>query len=173
MTINRPIPPVSEADKQALRAAFGSFATGVTIVTTRQADGTPRGFTANSFTSVSLDPPLLLVCLGTSALSCDSFAAADHFAVSILAENQRSISGLFASKSPDKFSQARWTAGPEGMPLIDGALASFTCTRHQIVEAGDHLILIGQVMSHTSRAGNPLGYFRGSYTDVLQRPAFG
>lgn len=164
-TRHRPVSTDKEG-QLALRQAFGSFATGVTIVTTRQSDGTPRGFTANSFTSVSLDPPLLLVCLGKSALSCDSFAAAEHFAVSILADDQRDVSGLFASKAPDKFDLSDWTSGPDNMPLIDGALASFTCARHQLVDAGDHLILIGKVQSHASRDGNPLGFFRGAYFDI-------
>jgi flavin reductase (DIM6/NTAB) family NADH-FMN oxidoreductase RutF len=153
-------------DPRALRNAFGAFATGVTVVTTRQPDGTPRGFTANSFTSVSLDPPLLLVCLAKTAHSADTFASAPHFAVNILAEDQKAVSGLFASRTPDKFAQCAWTPGPADMPLIDGALAQFTCTSHQLVDAGDHLILIGRVDHFATAEGQPLGYFRGNYFSI-------
>lgn len=153
-------------DPKALRNAFGAFATGVTVVTARQPDGTPRGFTANSFTSVSLDPPLLLVCLAKTAHSADTFASAPHFAVNILAEDQKAVSGLFASRTPDKFAQCAWTPGPADMPLIDGALAQFTCGNHQLVDAGDHLILIGRVEAFSTNEGQPLGYFRGNYFSI-------
>lgn len=153
-------------DHKALRNAFGAFATGVTVITTRQPDGTPRGFTANSFTSVSLDPPLLLVCLAKTAHSADVFAAAPHFAVNILAEDQKAVSGLFASRAADKFAQCAWTAGPADTPLIDGALAQFTCANHQLVDAGDHLILIGRIDHFATNEGQPLGYFRGTYFSI-------
>jgi flavin reductase (DIM6/NTAB) family NADH-FMN oxidoreductase RutF len=153
-------------DPKALRHAFGAFATGVTVITTRQPDGTPRGFTANSFTSVSLDPPLLLVCLAKTAHSADVFATAPHFAANILAEDQKAVSGLFASRAPDKFDQCAWTPGPADMPLIDGALAQFTCANHQLVDAGDHLVLIGRIKAFTTSEGQPLGYFRGNYFSI-------
>lgn len=153
-------------DPKALRNAFGAFATGVTVVTTRQPDGTPRGFTANSFTSVSLDPPLLLVCLAKTAHSAEVFANAPHFAVNILAEDQKAISGLFASRTPEKFAQCAWTPGPSDVPLIDGSLAQFTCANHQLVDAGDHLILIGRIEDFATTEGQPLGYFRGNYFSV-------
>jgi flavin reductase (DIM6/NTAB) family NADH-FMN oxidoreductase RutF len=154
------------ADPRALRNAFGAFATGVTVITTRQPDGTPRGFTANSFTSVSLDPPLLLVCLAKTAHSADVFATAPHFAVNILAEDQKAVSGLFASRAPDKFDHCAWTSGHADLPLIDGALAQFAAARHQLVDAGDHLILIGRVEAFQTGEGQPLGYFRGNYFSV-------
>ncbi len=153
-------------DPKALRNAFGAFATGVTVVTTRQPDGTPRGFTANSFTSVSLDPPLLLVCLAKTAHSADVFREAPHFAVNILSEDQKAVSGLFASRTPDKFQNCAWTPGPADMPLLDGALAQFTCAGHQIADAGDHLILIGRVEHFATAEGQPLGYFRGNYFSI-------
>lgn len=149
-----------------LRDAFGAFATGVTIVTTRQADGTPRGFTANSFTSVSLDPPLLLVCLAKTAHSCESFMRAGHFAVNVLADDQKAVSGLFAGRAPDKFDQCRWTPGSGEVPLIDGALAQFACSRERLVDAGDHVVLIGRVIAASVREGRPLGYFRGAYFSI-------
>lgn len=153
-------------DPKALRNAFGAFATGVTVITTRQPDGTPRGFTANSFTSVSLDPPLLLVCLAKTAHSAEIFAQAPHFAVNILAEDQKAVSGLFASRAPDKFDHCAWTAGLADMPQIDGSLARFTCSSHQLVDAGDHLVLIGRVPDFATSEGQPLGYFRGNYFSI-------
>lgn len=152
--------------KRALRDAFGCFATGVTVVTTRQPDGTPRGFTANSFTSVSLDPPLLLVCIAKAAHSCDTFAQADHFAVNILAEDQKDVSGLFASRAADKFDHATWRGDAQGVPLIDGSLASFSCAQHQVVDAGDHLILIGRVLDFQTSERAPLGYYKGAYFNI-------
>jgi flavin reductase (DIM6/NTAB) family NADH-FMN oxidoreductase RutF len=158
--------PKTGLDPKPLRSAFGAFATGVTIITTRQPDGTPRGFTANSFTSVSLDPPLLLVCLAKSAHSAEVFARSPHFAVNILAEDQKAVSGLFASRAPDKFDQCAWTPGLADVPLIDGSLAQFTCANHQLVDAGDHLILIGRIKHFATSEGQPLGYFRGNYFSI-------
>lgn len=158
-----PVEAMSDADRRALRDAFGCFATGVTVVTTRQEDGTPRGFTANSFTSVSLDPPMLLVCVAKTAHSCPAFTVAPHFAVNILAENQKSLSGLFASRAPDKFEQTAWRAGVAGMPVFDASLAHFVCSREKVVDAGDHVILLGRVIGHAMGQGQPLGYFRGTY----------
>jgi flavin reductase (DIM6/NTAB) family NADH-FMN oxidoreductase RutF len=153
-------------DPRALRNAFGAFATGITVITTRQADGTPRGFTANSFTSVSLDPPLLLVCLAKTAHSAEAFIQAPYFAVNILAEDQKAVSGLFASRAPDKFDQCAWRPGHADTPMIDGALAQFACANHQLVDAGDHLILIGRIEAFATTDSQPLGYFRGSYFSV-------
>ncbi|MCK0198157.1 alpha/beta fold hydrolase [Ancylobacter sp. 6x-1] len=157
---------IAAFDTRAFRQALGSFLTGVTVVTTRQADGEPRGFTANSFSSVSLDPPLVLVCLARTASSFETFTAAGHFAVSVLSAVQRDVSALFASKQPDKFAQSRWHEGPAGSPVIDGAAAWFDCRRHSIVEAGDHVILIGEVAGFGASAAAPLGYCRGAYVDL-------
>ena len=150
-------------DPKLLRAALSQFATGVTIIATKEDDGTPRGFTANSFTSVSLDPPLVLVCVARSAASCDIFKAAKHFSVNVLAEEQKDISGLFASQRPDKFEIAPWHPGKTGTPVIDAALAWFECAQHQLVDAGDHVILVGRVEYFGQGRGRPLGYFRGAY----------
>ena len=158
-----PTEPQSDTDRRALRDAFGCFATGVTVVTTREEDGTPRGFTANSFTSVSLDPPLLLVCVAKSALSCPVFTGAPHFAINILSEDQKDLSGLFASRAADKFERSTWRAGVAGMPVFDASLAHFVCSREKIVDAGDHIILLGRVIGHATEPGQPLGYFRGTY----------
>jgi len=153
-------------DPRALRDALGCFLTGVTVITSREADGTPRGFTANSFTSVSLDPPLLLVCIGKGALSHDVFTQAGSFAVNVLSEDQRDVSGLFASKSVDKFEVVDWREGSLGTPLIDQTLAWFECTPDQTVDAGDHTILIGRIQDFGLAEKRPLGYCRGNYVDL-------
>lgn len=159
--------PIGATHKKALRDAFGAFATGVAVITTRESDGTPRGFTANAFSSVSLDPPLLLICIAKSAHSCEVFSDAAHFAVNILSDAQKDISNLFATQRPDKFDVAGWHSGaPDMPPVLDGTLASFTCARHQLVDAGDHLILIGRVVEFERSEGAPLGYFRGNYFSI-------
>lgn len=150
-------------DQKALRSAFGTFMTGVTVVTTIDEAGTPRGFTANSFTSVSLDPPLLAICIANTAHSADVFRSADGFAVNILSDQQVETSNLFASKRPDKFSVAPWQQGSAGHPVLDGVLTWFDCTSESIVEAGDHFILIGRVRGFESGEQNPLGFARGGY----------
>ena len=161
-----PAAAMSDVDKRALRDVFGAFATGVTVVTTLQSDGTPRGFTANSFTSVSLDPPLVLICIAKSAHSCASFIEAPHFAINVLGEDQKTVSGLFASRAPDKFDQVRWRAGAAGMPLLDESLAGIVCSREKVVDAGDHVILLGRVIDHQAGDAKPLGYFRGNYFSI-------
>ncbi|MFO1090969.1 MAG: alpha/beta fold hydrolase [Hyphomicrobiales bacterium] len=150
-------------DPREFRTALGHFATGVTVISTTEPDGTPRGFTANSFTSVSLDPPLVLVCIARSAASLDVFRGTPGFSVSILEEGQKAVSGLFATRRADKFQVADWRQGRGGMPVIGGALAWFECAPHEAVEAGDHIILIGRVVDFGYGQGRPLGYYRGSY----------
>jgi flavin reductase (DIM6/NTAB) family NADH-FMN oxidoreductase RutF len=146
-----------------LRRAFGRFMTGVTVVTTRDATGQPFGFTANSFTSVSLDPPLLLVCPGKFLSSYAQFATCTHFAVNVLAEGQEDISNTFASFTGDRFAKVPHGQDENGIPLIRGALARFSCATHQVVEAGDHCILIGKVLHASQREGAGLGYADGQY----------
>jgi flavin reductase (DIM6/NTAB) family NADH-FMN oxidoreductase RutF len=150
-------------DTKALRSAMGSFLTGVTVVTAQAASGERRGFTANSFTTVSLEPPLVLVCLATKAESYGVFNAADTFAINILDESQRDTALRFASKNPDKFQGVATSVGKSGAPVIDGAICSFECAMHQRVDAGDHVILIGRVIDFTSNDGRPLGFFRGGF----------
>ncbi|MBL8791279.1 MAG: flavin reductase, partial [Rhizobiales bacterium] len=150
-------------DSKDLRKAFGTFMTGVTVVTTREANGTLRGFTANSFSSVSLQPPLLLVCLSKASGSCAAFSAAKSFAVNILSESQKAVSGNFASKKPDKFADIDYSFSASGNPILPGSVAWFDCEQHSLVEAGDHVILIGRVTSYAHSDANPLGYARGGY----------
>lgn len=155
-------------DHRALRDAFGRFTTGVTVLTTREADGAPRGFTANSFSSVSLEPPLVLVCIGNNAHSGPVFCAAPHFAVNVLCADQEGIARLFASHRDDKFAQTEWHSGAHDLPLLPGALATLICARHELVKAGDHVILIGEVLETQVRDAPALGYYRGGFFPVPQ-----
>ena len=150
-------------DVHELRRALGTFATGVTVVTTLDVEGAPRGFTANSFTSVSLEPALILVCLAKSAASCPVFEKAESYSVNILAEDQRDVSALFSSPGGDRFAAVDWSTRATGCPVIDGVVAWLDCRMHEIVDAGDHLILIGRVVDFGYSASRPLGYCRGAY----------
>lgn len=154
---------MTEIDPRALRNAFGAFMTGVTVVTAHDADGNPLGFTANSFTSVSLDPPLVLVCLANSSRNYDGLANADGFAINVLSETQKEVSNTFARPVEDRFAAVDWRTGPHGAPVFEGVSAWFDCSMHKTVEAGDHLILIGKVEAYHDSAHPGLGYARGAY----------
>lgn len=159
-------------DPRALRDAFGAFATGVTVVTTRSGDGAPIGFTANSFASVSLDPPLLLVCLAKTSRNFATMTGATGFAVNILAEDQKDVSNTFAKPVEDRFAAVEWRDGPAGSPVFAGVAAWFDCTAEQVVDAGDHAILIGRVVGFENSGRNGLGYVRGGYfTPALEAKA--
>ena len=152
-----------QLDPLALRNLFGQFLTGVTIITTIDADGQKRGFTANSFTSVSLEPALILVCLGKNAHSLSAFTQSAGFGVNILEEQQEDISHLFATKADNKFADINDKRIVTGAPIIKNSLAWLDCVPEQTIEAGDHIILIGRVKAFGTRTGRPLGYWRGSY----------
>lgn len=155
---------INTVDKiRELRDAFGSFMTGVTVVTTCTADGTPLGFTANSFASVSLDPALLLVSIAKTSSNYHHFANAPHFAINILAEGQKDVSNIFARPSEDRFANLAWSKSEYENPVIDQVSAWFDCTTYQMVDAGDHAILIGQVKNFASAGFAGLGYYRGGY----------
>ena len=158
-------------DPWEFRRALGQFGTGVTVITTCEPDGTPRGFTANSFSSVSLNPPLVSVCVASTAASAAVFKTTPWFSINILAEEQRDVSNVFATQRPDKFLVTEWKLGKTGMPLISGTLVTFECSQHTIVEAGDHLILIGRVEAFETREGWPLLYYRGAYQTLERVPS--
>ena len=150
-------------DARALRDAFGAFLTGVTVVTAVNEAGEPLGFTANSFTSVSLDPPLLLVCLAKTSRNYDALTGARGFAVNILSEDQKAVSNTFARPVEDRFAAVDWRPGPFGSPVFDDVAAWFDCALHQLVDAGDHVILIGRVEAFENGGRTGLGYARGAY----------
>ena len=150
-------------DPRALRNAFGSFLTGVTVVTANDVEGRPIGFTANSFTSVSLDPALLLVCLAKRSSNFATLTSAKGFAVNILAEDQEAVSNTFARPSEDRFATVGWRNGPYGSPVLDGAATWFDCAMHEVIDAGDHAILVGAIKFFEDAGTNGLGYARGAY----------
>lgn len=154
----------SGSDSRTLRDALGCFATGVTVVTTRDDAGLPIGLTANSFTAVSLDPPLILFCLAKSSGNLERFRAAEHFAINVLHIGQQPTSGVFARSTEDRFQDVAWESWDTGAPILSGSLASFECATHEVVEAGDHLVFIGRVLrARFEPRRDPLLYFRGKY----------
>lgn len=153
-------------DPVALRRALGTFVTGVTVITTHDAEGLPRGMTANSFTSVSLDPPLLLVCVGRGAHSFAAFNACSSFAVNLLHEGQTDVSNLFASKAANKFDTISYDRVHTGAPILTDCLSWFDCTVHRRVDAGDHSVLIGEVQAFGTSPSAPLGFCRGRYANI-------
>jgi len=154
---------MNTSDTLSLRKAFGTFMTGVTVVTARAANGELIGFTANSFTSVSIDPPLLLVCPGKHLHSYSVFESVTHFAVSVLAEGQESVSNTFASEPGDRFTDTQWSPDAYGTPLIDEVCATFSCAVHQRLTAGDHMVLIGEVLDFRHYRKSGLGYGSNGY----------
>ncbi|SEH18475.1 NADH-FMN oxidoreductase RutF, flavin reductase (DIM6/NTAB) family [Sphingopyxis sp. YR583] len=152
------------SDPRTLRDAMGCFATGITIVTALDAAGSPVGLTANSFTSVSLDPPLLLVCIANTAGTAPALREAGHFGVNVLQIGQQPTSNRFAAKGEDRFANQPWAPGQTGVPLLGSSLVSFECERESLHEAGDHFILIGRVVrAQFEPHRDPLLYFRGKY----------
>ena len=158
--VNSAVMPVDDAQ---FKAALSHFASGVTIVTT-ELDGKPYGMTVASFASLSLRPPLVLICIEKSVKTHDAIAAAKKFGVSILADDQHDISGRFASKSEDKFSGVDIVQG--SVQLIAGALSTLECNVTDQFPGGDHSIFVGEVVAVGTREGAPLVYYRSAYHDI-------
>lgn len=154
-------------DREGFRRALGQFVTGVTIVTTLCKNGSKQGITANSFNSVSLDPPLVLVSVARSLGCFDHFAGCEHFAVNVLRADQKELSNRFASRGVDKWAGIDHHIGIGGVPLIDAPLATFECRANARYEGGDHIILVGEVLRFEMEPEQtPLVYFRGRYDTV-------
>jgi flavin reductase (DIM6/NTAB) family NADH-FMN oxidoreductase RutF len=155
-------------DSQQFRAALGMFATGVTIVTVRSADGSLVGLTANSFNSVSLDPPLVLWSLARRAGSMPVFSRGSHYAINILAADQKELAQRFATRDIDRFAGVAWHEGAGGAPVLEGAAAVFECANRSRYEEGDHVIFVGEVERCTARLGaQPLIFHGGRYFTEL------
>jgi 3-hydroxy-9,10-secoandrosta-1,3,5(10)-triene-9,17-dione monooxygenase reductase component len=154
-------------DARAFRAALGEFVTGVTIITTCDADGAPTGLTANSFNSVSLDPPMVLFSLGLDSTSLNAFRQASWWAVHVLSADQEALSTQFARRDADKFAGVAYTRGPGGVPLLDGAAARFVCRSAFEYEGGDHAIFLGEVRQFEQAGRPPLVYHKGRYGGVF------
>lgn len=145
------------------RYVLGHFASGVTIVTTLDGDGSPSGLTASAFTSVSLDPPLVLVCVDHKSQTYPPLLERGRFAVNVLTADQAELSRRFASSRLDKFEGVVHHPGTSGQPLIDGALASLECATVATHVAGDHTVFVGLVEHGSAADGDPLLYYRGQY----------
>ncbi|MEQ5871870.1 flavin reductase family protein [Sagittula sp. NFXS13] len=162
-------PAADGFDPRAFRAALGCFATGVTVITA-QADGKRVGVTANSFNSLSLDPPLILWSLVKTSSSYPTFAAASHFAVNILAHDQIDLSNQFACRSDDKFAGLDVAEGHGRCLLLPDTCATIQCSRENILDGGDHWILIGRVTDFAASEHAPLLYHRGGYSMARPHP---
>jgi flavin reductase (DIM6/NTAB) family NADH-FMN oxidoreductase RutF len=161
------ITPAAGVDKSTFFAIMGAYPTGVTIVTTLDADGQPKGLTSNAVCSVSAEPPLLLVCVDKRSNTLPALLHARKFVVNYLATGRGELSNLFASKEPDKFADVAWRPASNGMPLLHAdALAHAECTTIQEIDAGDHTVLIGSVdAGQPPEPGTlPLMYFRRTYS---------
>lgn len=161
---------VERFERRDYRRALGQFASGVTVVTTRARDGRRMGVTVNSFTSVSLNPPLILWCLSRQAPSLPDFSEATHFAVNVLAANQHHLSRQFSSPMPDKFQGVECTEGVAGVPLLKGVIAHFICRKLKEHDAGDHVIFIGEVEEYKRFEGEPLVFHSGRYRVATRHP---
>ncbi len=144
------------------KLALSHFASGITVVTTAS-DGKPYGMTVASFASLSLRPPLVLICIEKSVQSHDAIAAARKFGVNILAAHQADVSTRFATKVEDRFADLEWAYGTTGVPLIANALTTIECEVRDQLPGGDHSIFVGEVVAIAVREGEPLLYFRGGY----------
>ena len=155
--------PVSSEE---FRAALSKFASGVTVVTTKDANGKPHGITVSAFCSVSLEPPLILVCIEKTAGSHNAFEESGVFVVNVLREEQMDYSNQFASPIEDKFNGIEFEESIEGVPVLKDTLATLECTLTETCEGGDHTIFIGQIEKAKIRQGKPLIYFHGNYRSV-------
>ena len=152
------------------RTLMGRFATGVTVVTTIDSTGHPAGLTANSLASVSLDPLLLSIAVDHRSESLEPLLTRGAFVVNVLSLEQEDLATTFASPLPraQRWEGVAWTPGPRGTPLLDGALASFDCAVWRSLDAGDHTLIIGEVLAGSASPGEPLLYFEGAYQRVAK-----
>ncbi|MGH7949165.1 MAG: flavin reductase family protein [Candidatus Binataceae bacterium] len=153
-------------EKNELRRVMGHFATGVTVITTLRNSGELHGLTANAFTSVSLVPPLLLICVDKKAESYPCFDETKVFTVNVLAHDQEAVSRKFAVSGGDKFHGVAFHSGANGAPILDGALAYIECKVVQAFDGGDHTIYLGEIEQAEAREGKPLMFFRGGYREL-------
>ncbi len=153
-------------DKAEFRRALGHFASAVTVVTAKLKSGHLAGVTVTAFSSLSLEPPRVLVCIDKRARIHDYLAADGYFAVNILAEDQETVSRHFASSEPDPFREIGYTEGASGAPLIHDAVAAIECKIVDLLPGGDHTIIVGEVEAAKIHEGKPLMYFRGGYASL-------
>jgi len=161
--------PLDESTR--FRRSLAQFATGVTVVTTRDAAGAPVGLTVNSFNSVSLQPPLILWSLALKSRTLEAFERCTHYAVNVLAERQLGVAERFATPDADRFGPRDWRDGPFGVPLVDGCVARLVARSHSRHVEGDHVIMVGEVVYHDAAGGTPLVFHAGRYiTEAVEEP---
>jgi len=153
-------------EQKRFREICGSFTTGVTVVTTKDERGNPVGMTANSFTSLSLDPPLILFNIDKGASLYETFMKTDSLAINILSKEQQSLSKQFASSGIDRFDGVQYCKDKTGAPILSGVLAYFDCEIEHRYDGGDHTIIIGKVVSGDSEDGEPLVFYKGNYKEL-------
>jgi flavin reductase (DIM6/NTAB) family NADH-FMN oxidoreductase RutF len=153
-------------EKNELRRVMGHFATGVTVITSIRSSGEMHGLTANAFTSVSLIPPLLLVCIDKKAESYPCFDESKIFTVNVLSSDQEALSRRFAVTGGDKFEGVSYKIGANGAPILDGALAFLECRVTEKIDGGDHTIYVGEIEQAETKEGKPLLFFRGGYREL-------
>lgn len=161
--------PFVPVDTWLYRRTCAQFTTGITVVTVLDNLGRPHGMTVNSFSSVSLDPPLVLVSIDLRNAILGHFISSSWFAINILAEHQEPLSHHFSRPSEDRFVDVDWRAGVSGMPILEGTLAHLECSVVRTFEAGDHTLLIGEVRQAGYREGKPLVYFNSGYQSLGER----
>ena len=169
MSSNAAPVPLEAIDAQLYRRTCARFATGITVVTVVDSNGDPHGMTVNSFSSVSLDPPLVLVSIDLRNAILGHFLSSSFFAINILAEHQEGLSQRFSSAAANRFEGVAWAGAESGPPLLEGVLAQLECSVVRIFEAGDHTVLIGEVLRSGYRAGRPLVYLDSAYRGLDAR----
>ncbi len=157
---------VSPVSPDEFRAVLGRFPSGVTVVTTKAADGTDHGMTVSAFSSVSLEPPLVLICIEKSASAHEALTAANGFVVNVLSAKQEQIARRFAIVDIDRFEGVGFTRSSQGYAVLDDVLAVIECDRVSICEGGDHTIILGEVEATRAEIGTPLLYYRGGYAQL-------
>lgn len=161
---------MTKIDARELRNCFGKFATGITVITALDPDGAKIGLTVNSFSSLSLDPPMILWSLDNRSHNLDALKKASHFSVNVLASDQMDISNNFASRAEDKFEDIDITQGKSGIPLLKGTVAHLECKNVQQIDGGDHLVFIGEVEHFDVTDKKPLLYANGQYAVAARHP---
>jgi flavin reductase (DIM6/NTAB) family NADH-FMN oxidoreductase RutF len=151
---------------ELFRRACALFATGVAVLSTRGADGTPHGLTVNAFCSLSLTPPLVLVAVDRVCSLLETFEKSGHFALNFLSQSQRNLSIRFSEIPEGRFTGVSWSPGVDGAPLIDSVIGSIQCRTTRIIDAGDHRALIGEAVAAGIGEGDPLVFFRSMYTMI-------
>jgi flavin reductase (DIM6/NTAB) family NADH-FMN oxidoreductase RutF len=163
-------PPVLAAneapDALSMRSAMGQFATGVTVITTMTGERQHAGCTVSAFSSLSLDPPLVLVCIDQGRAMHQQLADAPGYVVNVLRTDQRELAVRFAGRGEDRFAGLRTTPGRHGIPLINGAIAHIQCDLHSVLDGGDHAIFVGRVRALATHPGDPLLYAQGAFVDL-------